>query len=190
MNLLNIHPVVVVPDGLEIEHHTNGKVVHLSEIYKSVLDFVLREFINSKIILAPANDFGTGQYEEDIAFDYCLANNSNGLQIYKPTNLNKNKYIDTRGNAHELRNALVSDNLWPENGIILVSAELHLSRAIMCFKKEGFKICKAIGVKSAKKSRYKLVNRLWYYNYPIIHRAYEKLAYIRDFLRPKRGLSN
>ena len=190
MELLNLCPVVVVPDGLEIENHTDGKIIHPSAVYKSVLDFVLREFMNSKIILATANDFGTGQYEEDIAFEYCLANNSNSLQIYKPTNLKKNKYIDTRGNAHELRNALVSDNLWPEDGIILVSAELHLSRAVICFKKEGFKICKAIGVKSSNKFRYKLVNRLWYYKYPIVHRVYEKLAYIRDFLRPKRGLSN
>lgn len=190
MKVLDLCPVVVVPDGLEIEHKEHGMIVHLSAIYKAVLDFVLREFVDSKIILAPANDFGTGRYEEDIAFDYCVANNSNNLQIYKPTNVNKEKYIDTRGNAKELRNALFSDNLWPHNGIILVSADLHLSRAVMCFEKEGFKICDAIGVKSTKKFKYKLVNRLWYYKYPVIHYGYEMLAYIRDYVRPKRGLIN
>lgn len=180
-------PVVIVPDGLEVEFLSGKKIIHPSQIYKSVLDFVLKEFKCSNILLAPANHFGTGKYEEDVAFQYCKTQNPNIKSLYKPNRPDKNGYIDTRGNARELRDALVLDDMWPETGIILVSAELHSRRALICFKKEGFHVSESIAVKCASTNKFKLVNRLWYYRYPVIHRLYEMLATILDLLRPRRG---
>lgn len=179
-------PVVIVPDGLEVEFLSGKKIIHPSQVFKSVLDFVLKEFKDSDILLAPANHFGTGQYEEDIAFQYCKTQNPNIKSLYKPSRPATNGYIDTRGNARELRDALVLDDMWPEKGIILVSAALHSRRALICFKKEGFHVSESIAVKCTRNNKFKLVNRLWYYRYPVIHRVYEALATILDLLRPRR----
>ena len=174
-----ISPVVIVPDGLAYNPATRRPLPQVSFVYRAVLDWVQRELPNRTLYLAPANHFGAGRYEQEAAAD--VLRDYDGTVVAAPSR--GQAYIDTRGNAAQLRHYLATQGQWPLPPIILVSAALHRSRAALCFAREGFNIAASVGVEYAIPDDAAIVPRLWYYRYPLCHRLYETAAWLRDFCR-------
>jgi uncharacterized SAM-binding protein YcdF (DUF218 family) len=151
-----------------------------SFVYRAVLNEVAQIYPQSEIILAPANTFGGRLSEQEAGYRYLKKKGLNA--VFFPSL--SGKYIDTRGNAHYLRMWLISQNRWPLEPVMLISARHHARRAKLCFKKEGFSIKKTIAVSYAIPGNESIVPRLWYYKFPTVHILYEAAAYLYDFFRP------
>lgn len=170
--------VIVVPDGIS---QLEGKVVP-SCVYRAVLDAVIKHFSDDCIYLAPANDFGMGIKEQFAAKEYLLSKRKD-LDIVC-FDVETESYIDTRGNAFYLKQYLEAQGVpLADKEFVLVSARLHLRRAIVCFDKEGFTISRSVSVNYSPNKKEKIARRLFYYQYPLLHGFYEFLATIRDKLR-------
>ena len=177
--------LIVVPDGLSRNQTTGQATDEPSFVYRAVLDQVLAlsdEY--SAIFLAPANDFGGPLTEQEAAEVYLRKNNC-PTKIYTPK-FDVGSYIDTRGNAAYLKQYLTENGLWPLQASDLISASLHMPRARLCFKKEGYVINRCIAVNYSIPKAEFIVNRLWYYKSRHLHVIYEILAFMRDYLRPAR----
>lgn len=168
--------MIVVPEGL-----SSVGAPEPSFVYRAVLDHVAAMHGGATIILAPANDFKSGRTEQAAAADYLSACGS--FCIVAPVSPSGG-YIDSRGNARLLREFLESEGSWPLSPVILVSGIRHAQRAALCFRREGFVLLSVETVPYPIPPDETIVHRLWYYRYPVWHRLYEALAYIRDFLRP------
>ncbi|MEM9003728.1 MAG: ElyC/SanA/YdcF family protein [Cyanobacteria bacterium P01_F01_bin.86] len=170
--------LVVVPDGISI---VDGQVVP-SFVYRAVLDEVASKHSGEKIYLAPANDFGTGVKEQEVARDYLSG--LNGRLDVICVEADAASYIDTRGNAHYFKRYLIERGVKASNfRIVLIAAKRHLRRAIVCFEKEGFAVEQVHSVEYQVARRERIVSRLFYYKYPFVHSIYEILATIRDRLK-------
>ena len=172
--------VVIVPDGLDYDFITHRTLPQVSFVYRAVFDWVQCELPNRTVYLAPGNHFGSGRYEQEAAAD--MLHDYAGTVVNIPSQ--GQAYIDTRGNAAQLRHYLVTQSQWPLPPIILVSSTLHRPRAAVCFTREGFTIAASIGVKYKIPDDATIVPRLWYYKYNIFHLIYETAAWLRDFCRP------
>lgn len=169
---------VIVPEGL-----SKGDMDFPSPsfVYRKVIEYVANTVKkNDEVYFAPANSFGSSIEEQIAGLEYfkLLYGNINGIKLYSQK-ISYNKYVDTLGNAILLMNQfprLISEE------IELVSAVTHSKRVEYCFKNVGYKIKKVHRVKY-KILDEKIVKRLWYYKYPIIHKIYEFLALQRDKLR-------
>ncbi len=172
--------IVIVPDGIAADER--GRVKNeISFVYKAVLDFVIKEYKNDALYLAPANKFGADFSEQELAGEYLRSKGCKNVTV-TPSEHHQG-YIDTLGNAVLLKEFLRSQTLWPLENVILVSANLHAPRAKLCFKSVGFEIKKLAAVKYQITKNDFIVKRLCYYKCKYIHFAYEVLAFIRDFLR-------
>lgn len=175
--------VIIVPDGLAYDTTTGTAKAQPSFVYRAVLEWVKRELPHRVVYLAPANRFGGTLYEQEAAAEVLL--DYSGTVICVPSR--GLAYIDTRGNAAQLRDYLVAQALWPLSApALLVSATLHRARASLCFRKEGFALAASIGVHYSVPDHEPIVPRLWYYRHPNQHHIYEIAAYIRDWMRPAR----
>jgi uncharacterized SAM-binding protein YcdF (DUF218 family) len=147
-----------------------------------VLDYVAQHFNGREILIAPANSFG-GPVSEQAAAAAYLQNL--GIGAAAPPSEGSN-YIDTMGNALQLRAFLTRQSRWPLSPVDLVAAEPHASRAQLCFYRAGFAVA-ALHRVPVTASLEAVPPRLFYYRYPALHRLYETLALIRDRLRPVRN---
>jgi len=172
-------PIVIVPDGLAYDPIRKIALPQPSFVYRAVLDMVKRDLPRRTLYLAPANNFGTDCYEQEAAAAYLR--DYQGKVITVPSS--GNAYIDTRGNAAQLRSYAEALNLWPFGPIMLVSGQRHLRRSILCFRKEGFDIEAVLGGSYAIPADEAIVPRLWYYRIPLWHQLYEHLAFLRDLVR-------
>lgn len=172
-------PLIVVPDGLRVKEGSHRIIPEPSFVYRAVLDFVAKVHGGNCVYLAPANDFGCGVTEQEAALVYLR--NKGLKRLLTPRQLPQ-RYIDTRGNARELRTYLEAQGLWPLPPASLVVADRHARRALLCFEKEGFFIRKVFAVKYQIPATEKIVRRLWYYRYSRLHFVYELLAYTRDLV--------
>ncbi len=173
---MNIY--IVVPEGISFS--SENKIIP-SFAFRQVLDY-LKKIIkeNSEVYFAPANDFKTGYYEQNIGSDYFNQIMQGTCISYKTfvAKSNTNNYIDTKLNAKLLMCEYPS---LKKTSVRLLCTSIHLKRAKFCFERNGYKILQAYNIKiTVKKER--IVSRLWYYQYPVIHHIYEKLAYIRDLI--------
>lgn len=172
--------VVIVPDGLEWE---DGRTLpRPSFVYRAVLDAALRRPAGDVLLLAPANAFGGPLTEEEAAERYLRAAGRAG-EILRPPPV-RNGYVDTRGNARHLRLWLEARQSWPLAHARLLVAQRHAARALFCFQKEGFVFEAMDRVSYAIPPGEKVVPRLWYYRWPLLHRLYEAAALVRDRFRP------
>lgn len=169
-------PIVVVPDGISITDEGYSP----SFVYRAVLDYLMSNFANNTVYLAPANSFGTPFSEQNLANDY-ISKNENSFNIIWFEKKSE-EYIDTYHNALYLREYLEKVNTWPIDPIILLSGRYHSKRASMVFKKVGFNIFETCSIKYKVVPSEKIVRRLFYYKHPMIHRFYELFALFRDFL--------
>ncbi len=173
--------VVVVPDGLAAENDGNA-LGEPSFVYRAVLDAALARPQSDVIVLAPANTFGGPLTEEEAAERYLRARGWTGAILRQPPV--SGGYVDTRGNAHHLRQWLQARGPWPLPNAMLLVAERHAARARLCFDREGFRFEAVQPVPYAIPAGEAVVPRLWYYRHPAIHALYECLALVRDRLRP------
>lgn len=169
-------PIIVIPDGLA------ANLQEPNFIFRTVLEYVCKEHPYAKVYLAPANTFGGPLYEQEAAAIFLKQQKYAGEVITVPST--GTKYIDTRGNAKQLKAFLKMQNRWPMGPIILVVGSKHLRRSILCFRKEGFVIHEAIGVPYSIPRDECTVWRLWHCKYGPVHSLYEFLAWVRDFVRP------
>ena len=174
--------IIVVPEGL-VTVNDEPYRVEPSFVFRAVLDFIVDYYPNDRIILSPANHFGTGKTEQQVASEYLRSRGVTNLIVASSYG---NKYIDTRGNAYQLKQYLMAEGIWPLYNNILVCAYKHMRRAKMCFLKEGFTFLDYKLIKYKIPTSENIVPRLWYYQYPLIHSVYELIAYMRDiFLHSK-----
>lgn len=172
-------PVIIVPDGLAYDPARGCALPQVSFVYRAVLEWVQRELIDRTLYLAPANHFGASCTEQAAAAAWLHA--YQGQVIAAPSR--GTGYIDTRGNAAQLRSSLIEQGLWPLEPAILVCAARHRARAALCFAKEGFALSATIGIAYAIPADECIVPRLWYYRHPFYHTVYEAIAFLRDYCR-------
>ena len=169
---------IVVPDGLAADG--SGKALpEPSFVYRLVLDWIVENIQDQDTVyLAPANKFGGGVSEQAAAKNYLHQKIRNTIISFES---NEKRYIDTRGNAILLKNYLKNHSKWPLEYTTLISYHYHLPRARLVFQQEGF-IFKSVAIRPHFFRAERIIPRLWYYQYPSIHKAYEIIAYCYYYL--------
>ena len=173
-------PVIVVPDGLAYDAVAKRALPAPSFVTEAVLEHVLAHYASRRILIAPANSFGSPSTEHEVMAAWLTAR---GCKSVETPSVRTDEYIDTWGNAAELRRWLTSRDQWPLEPIVLVAAFRHARRARLCFARNMFTVASLDAV-PYQVTGTPIVPRLFYYNWPYLHRAYEALALMRDWLRP------
>ncbi len=174
-------PVIVVPEGLAAHPQTGEVLAEPSFLFRAVLDHVISRYRDSDVFIAPANTFGGPVSEQAAAQRYLGVAGMSRVFAFE---CNTGGYIDTFGNALQLRRWLLVHRRWPLPAAHLVAGRLHIARAKLCFRRHGFSLKSADAVAYVIPQKEHLVPRLFYYRYPLLHRVYEALAFARDRLRP------
>ncbi len=168
-----------MPDGLAVR--PGGRAVpEPSFAFRASLDRVVERYRGSRVLVAPANDFGSGASEQAVAATYLRAR---GVARIAAPPSPAGGYLDTRGNARELRRHLEREGGWPLGPAILVVARPHARRALLCFRREGFEIAALEAVGYRIPSGERVPRRLWYYRHPVAHALYEAAALLRELAR-------
>jgi hypothetical protein len=173
-------PVVVVPEGLAYDAVAGKAVSVPTFVGEAVLEHVLAHYADRRILIAPANSFGAPSPEHEVMAAWLAGRTCNSVET---PSVAASEYIDTWGNAIELRRWLCRRGQWPLGPIVLVAAFRHARRALLCFSRNGFSVASLDTVAYPVKG-VPIVPRLFYYNWPLLHQAYETLAWARDRLRP------
>ena len=172
--------IVVVPDGIINSKKTKPTI---SNTYKGALDLAIKEAskVSSKIVLLPANSFGTKKYEQDYAEQYLLHRKFDKNHILKGIS-NNDRYISTRKNfqlvmQYGLSNfgnkEIVRINHQLKEGLYtLVTSHLHIDRTLLILQYFNWKVPKKILVSYSKESHL-ITKRLFYYRFPILKMLYE-----------------
>lgn len=171
-------PLIIVPEGVD----ARGQPTF---VFCAVLDYA-REHYNDgrELMLAPANRFDSEVYEQQAAKAYL--HDWRGNVVCPPTPSGAG-YIDTRGNAKLLRQYRKMEGMPPAPPSVLIAGHLHIRRAVLCFRREGFDIVESFGVPYPRPpSSANFPRRLWYYRRPLAHLIYETMATARDITRPAR----
>ena len=172
--------ILVVPDGI-LNHKKNNPTI--SNTYKAALDLAINEASNSsrKIVLLPANSFGTSKNEQDYAEEYLIKRNFNQNSILKGIT-NSKRYISTRQNFKQVirygltncsNGKLVKINRQLVEGLYtLISSHLHIDRTLLIIKYFNWAKPKKILVSYSKESP-QITKRLFYYRSPVYRMFYE-----------------
>jgi uncharacterized SAM-binding protein YcdF (DUF218 family) len=174
-------PVVIVPEGLAFDGRLGRTLDAPSFVGEAVLHHVLERYAERNIFVAPANSFGGPSPEHEVMAAWLKARGCPNVQT---PHIRSARYIDTWGNAVELRSWLKRRAQWPLEPIVLVAAFRHARRARLCFLRNGY----TLGCVDAVPYKIKgapIVPRLFYYNRPRLHQIYEAFALFRDALRPE-----
>lgn len=163
--------VFVIPEGLsEVENKPEP-----SFVYRSLLNYALKNFPNKTIFLMPANKFNFQMSEQKAGYEYLKKFGKNSTYI-NPKNTG---YICTVQNIsltiacfHE------SDRKIAETSVILCG-KYHLVRVWLICKLLNFPAAKIIPV-SYRIVNEKIVARLWFYKHPFIHVTYEAFAILQS----------
>jgi hypothetical protein len=172
-------PVVVVPEGLAYDVAAGRALALPSFVGEAVLQHVLNRYCGRRILIAPANRFGAPSSEHEAMVAWLSAHGCVGAET---PSLAAAGYVDTWGNAVELRRWLHRHGQWPLGPIILVAAFRHARRARLCFTRNGFDVALVDKVAYPVEGT-PIVPRLFYYNWPLLHQTYETFAWARDRLR-------
>lgn len=175
---------IVVPDGLAANEKYEA-IPEPSFVYKCTLDIVSKVVKNNdKIWLAPANNFGCDCTEQKAGENY-LRKIGTTAEIIS-FEVNNDNYIDTRGNAKLLRKHLEKLEIWPLDNTILVAYSVHLPRSRLVFRQEGFSFEALISAnKNSDFSNKRIVKRLFYYKYKLLHYCYELIISFLYFIKLK-----
>jgi uncharacterized SAM-binding protein YcdF (DUF218 family) len=170
---------IVVPESLSADE--KGRPLgEPSFAYRQVLEYAARTAtVEDRVYLAPANSFGGPVTEERAAYQYLVALQPQ-FELYCPGfNLpalaQTANYVDTWGNAYLLRSVLDIRGKTFE----LITTHLHAPRARWCFEKAGYVLTRVHRVQYEVEAGH-VTRRNFYYRYPLIHRAYESAAFLRD----------
>lgn len=174
---------IVVPEGVAVTR--TGDFV-LSEHYISVIEAVANDVRPEEAIyLAPGNRFG-GDTREDVMAASCLSHLTVGAVVTVPEEDLPRRYLDTSDNAVLLRRWLAKRGTWPIGEVVVYCTAAHARRVRTCFERAGFVLASVVGAKSTvEPSRHeaRIVRRLWYYRFPVLHRQYERLALLHARFR-------
>ena len=175
--------IIVVPDGILNDQKTTPTI---SNTYKAALDLAINQATSSssKIVLLPANSFGTSKNEQDYAEEYLIKKHINKNFILKGIS-NSESYISTRQNfllvmRHGVYNCgnkkIIRINNEIQKGIYtLISSHLHIDRVLIILKHFNWIKPKKILVSYAEESTY-ITSRLIYYRFPGFRMLYEMLT--------------
>lgn len=172
-------PVVVVPEGLAFDAAAGRTLTALSFVSEAVLKHVLDHYAARRVLIAPANSFGAPSPEHEVMAGWLA---TRGCASVETPPVTASGYIDTWGNAVELRRWLNRRGQWPLGPIVLVAAFRHARRARLCFSRNGFAVASMDTITYPVEGT-PIVPRLFYYNWPRLHQVYERLALVRDSLR-------
>ena len=174
---------LVVPEGLEADADHAGRATdEPSGYYRAVLDSVASAVSGGDVVmLAPANSFGGPMSEHHAGKRYLGSRLPHGVQIECPEGSNAS-YLDTLDNAIELRNHLERIGWWPLGPCTLYCNSPHRMRAVLMFKLLGFDI-KDVVTNRGRQPTSSIVRRLWFYDYLLLHYAYEAGAIPYDLIR-------
>jgi uncharacterized SAM-binding protein YcdF (DUF218 family) len=142
-------PVVVVPEGLAFDEH-HGKTLHAPSF-----------------LIPPANSFGGPFPEHEVMAAWLKARGCPDIQT---PSLTFSRYIDTWGNAVELRAWLDRRGQWPLGPIVIVAAFRHTRRVRLCFLRNGYVIARVDTVSYTVREQ-SIVPRLFYYRWPLLHKT-------------------
>ncbi len=174
---------IVIPDGILNRENTKPTI---SNTYKAALDLAIKEAseTSSKIVLLPANSFGTEKNEQDYAEEYLILRKFNNNSILKGIS-NFGRYIDTRNNFRlVLKYGLINYGKEESTSInyelkegqyTLVASHLHIDRTLLIIKYFNWKKPKKILVSYALESPL-ITKRLFYYRFPLLRMTYEILT--------------
>lgn len=172
---------IVVPDGLAADRQGRALAAP-SFAYRWVLDWVASNLgSDDEVLLAPANRFGGEVSEQEAARRYLFGLGVSASIVCFEADVGA--YIDTRGNARLLRRHLEDAGRWPPPRATLVSYALHLPRARLVFRQEGYALERCVPVPPPRFVPGSIVRRLWYYRVPALHRLYEAGARLASRLR-------
>ncbi len=173
--------IVVVPDGLRVG---KNKKAYLTNSYRNVLKnafyFSLKN--NFRILLLPANSFGSDKTEEELGKDYLIRKGLNSQNIIVGLK-RKKTYLDTFDNFNEVlinegeilkKRFVISDYLRKGKYKLFVN-EIHCIRTLKVINILNLSKPNQIYTSSAKETG-KLPIRLFYYKFPKIHKIYEFIA--------------
>jgi len=173
---------VVVPEGLAKNLEDNK--FFISDFYKAALDYVLNNSTAiDHVYLAPANSFGAHQEEDYFGCDYLKENGCLATVILIDSNINRNGYLDTLDNAKFLKKHLLAQRLWPLPPIVLVCNKPHKWRSKLMFSWFGFQVEQIITTRPLKRTKLKMVKRLWFYDYWWAQYPYELAALVFNSIR-------
>jgi hypothetical protein len=171
--------IVVVPEGLAYDRVLRRAIAKPSFVGMAVLTHVVEQYADRRILIAPGNGFGSAWSEHAIMATWLL---SKGCATVETPPLAAKQYLDTWGNAVELRRWLAQCYQWPLGPIRLIAGFRHVRRARLCFMRNGFSVTAVDPVPYRAEGVF-IVPRLFFYNRPWLHRAYEAAALLRDRVR-------
>jgi hypothetical protein len=176
----NTLPVTVVPEGLAYDVGAKEVLLAPSFVGEVLLRHVLEHYATCRILIAPANSFGAFSPEHEVMAAWLM---KRGCARVETPPVAFGRYVDTWRNASELRCWLSQQEQWPLGPMVLVAAFRHARRARLCFERNGFNVASLDTVTYSAEGA-PIVPRLFYYNWPFLHRLYEWLAFVRDAIRP------
>ena len=175
--------LVLVPDGLRL-----GKLnkSYLTNTYRNVLKKAIEESYKNKlkILLLPANNFGSLKSEEEMGKDYLLKRGIKKNMIIIGCKKDK-RYLDTLDNFNQVNlyggkigGKSFKVHKYLESGNYnLFTSNMHARRVLKVIKLLKMGKPKRIFLISSVESG-SLPKRIFYYKYPIIHNLYEIFANI------------
>ena len=163
----------------------------MTNTYKSVLKKASKQSIRYqlKILLLPANNFGSSKSEEDLAKEYLLKKGVKKNMIIVGSKKSK-KYLDTLDNFNQaiLYGGKKSgkffkvSNYFKEGNYKLITSYIHGHRVLRAIKLLKLKKPKKVFLIFSTE-RHDLPLRIFYYKYPSIHFIYEIFASIYQNLK-------
>ena len=175
--------IVVVPDGLRIGRNNRP---YLTNTYRKVLKRASLESknFNLKILLLPANNFGTKKSEELVGKEYLLRQGVKENMIIIGLK-NKKSYLDTLDNFNQvilnegsINNKKFNVSSYLKQGKFkLITSYLHSKRILNVISLLNLEMPKEIICIFSKESG-RIPFRLIYYKYPLLHFLYEIIAII------------
>ena len=167
--------IIVIPEGLSKNTDSGSGSNILSSYYAEVIEKIAREARKERrVFFAPGNAFGKTLREHEYAVTY-LSKLRPDLKIISEKIPKGRRYFDTLDNAIHLRKKLIREKIWPLAECSLFCTTPHKFRSWLLFKICGYPVTKVYTARP-KLIRNKIVPRLWYYDYAIIHFGYEILA--------------
>ena len=180
--------IIVVPDGLRISKNFNP---YLTNTYRNVLRKAFKQSMRYqlKILLLPANNFGSSKSEEIMGKEYLFKKGIKKNMVIVGCK-NKKKYLDTLDNFNQVLlyegkikgKSFKVSNYLKEGNYKLITSYIHGHRVLRAIKllklAEPRKVFLIFSTESNN-----LPLRIFYYKYPSIHYIYEIFASIYQNLK-------
>jgi hypothetical protein len=172
---------IVVPEGLALDEQGN---YYPSDHYMAALDLVMSlAKTEDRIYLAPANSFGAHQEEDHFGYDYLRERYCRSDIRLIDHDIERERYLDTLDNAVYLRKDLKRRGEWPLGPVTLVCNGPHKMRSSLMFRLCGFEVMETVTSKAVKRTGRKMVERLWFYDVPLVQYIYELAATVYNSCR-------